>query len=111
MAWLADMTVLLWFAALQFCVYGLGWAVCAYFVKIERRATVLLSAGLLVMASILLLLPRQMAANSTIAALYCLVGMVLNIGFLIYLLKRFEQVLIDDQHATTSTLETEHHEP
>ncbi len=26
-------------------------------------------------------------------------------------LDRFEQVLIDDQHAITSTLETEHHEP
>lgn len=95
MAWLPDMAMLSWFAALQFCVYGLGWAVCAYFVKLERKTCILVSTGMLAMSSILLLLPGQMTTHAGIAALYCLLGMVVNIGFLIHLLRRFQQALIE----------------
>ena len=95
MAWLPDTDALLWFAALQFLLYGLGWALCAYFVKPERKASLSVSAGMLAMAAILFTLPARMAAHAWIAALYCLLVLALNIGFMIYLLKRFEQLLIE----------------
>lgn len=93
MAWLPDIPALLWFAALQLCVYGLGWALCAYFVKIERRAMLSASAGMLALAALLLAVPDPAMYRAGIAALYCVLGMALNIGFMIYLLKRFERML------------------
>ncbi len=95
MAWLPDIPALLWFAVLQFCVYALGWALCAYLVRIGRYATLSVSAGMLAMAAMLSTLPNPAASRAGIAAFYCLLGMALNIGLLIYLLKRFEQVLIE----------------
>ena len=95
MAWLPDIPALLWFAGLQFCVYGLAWALCAYFVKIERYAALSVSAGMLAMSAIVLALPGPAASRAGIAAMVCVLGMALNIGFMIYLLKRFEKVLIE----------------
>lgn len=95
MAWLPDPDALLWFAALQFCVYGLAWALCAYLVKFERNATLSVSAGMLAAGSILFNLPAQMSARAWIAGLCCLLVFALNIGFMTYLLKRFERLLIE----------------
>ena len=95
MAWLPDMPALLWFAVLQFCVYGLGWALCAYYVKIKRNTTLSVSAGMLAVAAFLATLPDSIAPHAGIAALYCLLGMAVNIGLIIHLLKSFERLLIE----------------
>lgn len=96
MNWLPDTDGLLWSAAMQFCIYGLGWAICAFFVKFERKTVLSVSVVMLTLGALLLTLSDEVAHLTWwVAVLYCLIGVVLNISLLIYLLKRFEKHLIE----------------
>jgi diguanylate cyclase (GGDEF)-like protein len=95
MDWLPDTDGLLWSAAMQFCIYGLGWAICALFVKFERKTVLSVSVIMLALGALLLTLSDQVAHFAWVAVLYCLIGVLLNISLLIYLLKRFEKHLIE----------------
>lgn len=95
MTWLPGPDGLLWSAAMQFCIYGLGWAICAFFVKFERKTVLLVSAVMLALGLLLFTFSKETGQLAWVAGLYFLIGVLLNISLLIYLLKRFEKVLVE----------------
>lgn len=95
MTWLPDSNAILWFAALQFLVYGFAWAVCAFFVKFERKRLLLISAVMVALGALLLTFSNEAVPYSWISAISCLLGVALNILVVIFLLKRFETLLYE----------------
>jgi diguanylate cyclase (GGDEF)-like protein len=95
MTWLPDSITFLWFSAFQFLAYGIAWAICSFFVKFERKRLLFLSSVMLASGALLLTFSDEAVPFLWVSALYYLLGLALNILVVIFLLKRFETLLYE----------------